>query len=169
LHNLITKIHTLKDDATIEKYNQQIAKLGEINQLLFSKQFPYITDSWITGDQLDKNLLQPFDLLHVVVERKHRGRGFRQRRVIYTDLYCYQQDLGGVIIRVPGILELKVKQIPMIYKIILNPNNSRFKILDTSIEDKQYYYARAIIQAKSKNHIIVKRIFPEIFGKFFED
>ncbi len=169
LHNLITKIHTLKDDATIEKYNQQIAKLGEINQLLFSKQFPYITDSWISGDQLNKNLLQPFDLLHVVVERKHRGRGFRQRRFVYTDLYCYQQDLGGVIIRVPGILELKVKQVPMIYKITLNPNNSRFKIIDTSIEDKQYYYARAIIQAKSKNHIMVKRIFPEIFGKFFED
>lgn len=169
LHNLINRAHTLKDAETIEKYNLQIAKLGDINQLLFFDKFPFITSDWIPGEELDFKLLQPFDLLHLVVEKKYKKRGNRRRRVIYTDLYCYEKELGGMIIRVPEVIELKLKQIPVIYKLSLNPNNTNFKIIDSSKEDKQNFYARAIIQAKSKNHVIFKRVFPEIFGKFFED
>ncbi len=169
LHNLINKAHTLKDADTIEKYNLQIAKLGDINQLLFFEEFPYITDDWINGEDLDSNLLKPFDLLHLVVETKYKSRGDARRRITYTDLYCYQKELGGLIIRVPEALELKVKQIPVIYQIALNPKNSQFRIINSSKEDKQNFYARAIIQTKSKSHVIFKRIFPEVFGKFFED
>ncbi|NVM53716.1 MAG: hypothetical protein HWN66_08435 [Candidatus Helarchaeota archaeon] len=169
LHRLITKAHTLKDADTIEKYNIQIAKLGDINQLLFFEPFPFLTEEWIDGEHLEKGLLNEFDLLHVVVETRYRKRGDKRRKVVYTDLYCYNKELGGVIVRVPDVLELKIKQIPVMYKIALKPQNAKFKIVDSSKEDKQNYYARAIIQTKSKKHLVIKRVFPEIFGKFFEN
>jgi hypothetical protein len=169
IHNLITKAHTLKDMVTIEKYNMQIAQLGDINKLLFFETFPYITEDWISGEDLQKILLNPFDLLNLVVVSDTKKRGTRRIKALYTDLYCYRKELGGVIIRVPEAIELKVKQIPVIYTVTLNPKNSKFKIIDTTKEEKQFYYARAIIQTQSKNYIIIKRVYPEIFGKFFAD
>ncbi|MHA1264071.1 MAG: hypothetical protein ACTSRS_02450 [Candidatus Helarchaeota archaeon] len=166
LHNLINRAHTLKDSDTIEKYNIEIAKLGDINKLLFFETFPYITEEWVPGELLDEKLLKPFDLLHLVVGKKTQKRS--RRRVNYTDLYCYNEELGGVIIRIPEKVELHVKDIPVIYQIQLNPKNSQVKIIDSTKEEKQNFYARAIIQVKSKNNIIFKRIFPEIFGKYFE-
>jgi len=169
LHNLINKAHTLNDPDTIEKYNMQLARLGDINQKLFFETFPYITEDWVSGEQLDKSAFEWLDLLQVVVESKTQKRGTKRQQVDYTDLYCYNKELGGLIIRIPEILELKLKNIPVIYKIALNPNNSQFKIVDSSKNDKQNYYARAIIHVRSKNNIILKREFPEIFGNFFED
>ncbi len=169
LHNLITRAHTLNDPDTIEKYNIQIAKLGSINQLLFFEPFPYLTDEWVEIEDLDKNLLKDLDLLHAVVEKKFRKRGNKRKKIEYTDLYCYNKEFGGVIVRVPEVLDLKLKQIPVMYKVSLKPKNVKFKIIDSPKEDKQNYYARAIIQTRSKNSIILKRIFPEIFGKFFEN
>jgi len=168
LHNLITRAHTLNDPDTIEKYNIKIAKLGNINQLLFFEPFPYLTDGWVPVEDLNKKILDDLDLLHVVVESRYKTRGNKRRNVQYTDLYCYNKEFGGVIIRVPEIIELKIKQIPVMYKVALKATKSKFKIIDSPKEDKQNYYSRAIIHTKSKNSIIIKRIFPEIFGKFFE-
>ncbi|MHA1132626.1 MAG: hypothetical protein ACTSQQ_17705 [Candidatus Helarchaeota archaeon] len=168
LHNLISKAHLLKDPDTIDKYNLQIAKLGTINQLIFEP-FPYITKDWISGAQLPKELLEPFDLLHYVVESKFIQIQGKRQKFTYTNLYCYKEELGGIIIRVPGALELKIKDVPLIYKIALNPNDSKFKIIDSSTEDKQFFYSRAIIQTTEKKNLNIKRILPEIFGEFFED
>ncbi|TFG05217.1 MAG: hypothetical protein EU536_02605 [Promethearchaeota archaeon] len=167
LHNLINRAHTLKDAETIENYNIAIAKLGDINKLLFFETFPYITDEWVSGEYIPKELLEPFDLLHVVVTTKFRKRGGR-RKINYTDLYCYNKKLGGVIVRLPEELDLKLKDIPIIYQIALNTKNAQFKIIDTTKEEKQNFYARAVIQVKSKMNINFKRIFPDIFGKYFE-
>ncbi len=168
LHNLISKAHLLKDPDTIDKYNLQIAKLGMINQLIFEP-FPYLTKDWVSGGDLEHALLEPFDLLHYVVESKNIQIQGKQQKFTYTNLYCYRDEIGGIIIRVPGALELKMKDVPLIYKIALKPEGSRFKIIDSSAEDKQFFYSRAIIQITEKNNLNFKRILPEIFGKFFED
>jgi len=168
LHYLIEKAHALNDPDTIDKYNMQIAKLGGINQMLFEP-FPYLTEEWIPGEALNPTLLDALDLLHVVVENKVRKKGEKRYKISYTDLYCYHRTFGGVIIRFPEALDLKLKDLPVIHKIALKTKGAQYKIVDSSTEDKQNYYSRAIIMTKSKNNIVFKREFPEIFGKFFED
>ena len=168
LHYLIEQAHALNDPDTIDKYNMIIAKLGDINQLLFEN-FPYLTEEWVSGETLNPNLSDGLDLLHVVVENKIRKKGDRRYKISYTDLYFYHKELGGIIIRFPETFELKLKDLPIIYKIALKTKGAQYKIVDSSKDDKQNYYSRAIIMTKSKGNIIFKREAPAIFGKFFED
>jgi hypothetical protein len=158
----------MNDADTIDKYNMIIAKLGEINQLL-SETFPYLTDDWVAGETLNPNLTDGLDLLHLVTENKFRKKGDKRYKISYTDLYCYHKELGGIIIRFPEAFELQLKDLPVLYKIALKTVGTQYKIVDSSDEDKQNYYSRAIIMSKSKSNVIFKREFPEIFGKFFED
>ncbi len=168
LHRMIDQSYTLEDLDTIEKYNLQIAKLGNINQKLFFEPFPYLSDEWTASEEFDETFYSWLDLLHLVVG-KIKNIGGQSREIDFTDLYCYHQEFGGVIVRVPEVIELRQKNTPIIYQIALEPVNSKFKVIETTREEKQNYYSRAIIQAKSVKNIKIRRILPEIFGKFFED
>ncbi|MBD3229217.1 MAG: hypothetical protein GF329_13625 [Candidatus Lokiarchaeota archaeon] len=162
LRKITDSTYNLTDERSLQIYNREIAKLGEIQRLL-DEPFPFLTnEKFIKGIQLDQALLNWMDILHVKINREE------DKKEKYTDFFCFHPELGGIVIRIPEEVPSRYERIPEIYKISLKDGDEKYKIIKPSQEFKEKYLIRAIIHTKKFDNIILKRMFSPIFGKFFE-
>ncbi|TFF88451.1 MAG: hypothetical protein EU549_02980 [Promethearchaeota archaeon] len=162
LRKVTDSAYDLTDERSLEIYNREIAKLGEIQRLLHEP-FPFLTNNrFVKGVQLDESLLNWMDILHVKI---NRGENKEDK---HTDFFCFHSELGGTVIRIPEEVPSRYERIPEIYKISLKNGNEKYKIIKPSEEFKDKYLVRAIIFTNKFDNIILKRMFSPIFGKFFE-
>lgn len=158
---LIDLAHQQKSSESIEKFNEEISKIGEINKLLF-EDFPFITrNKWINGIDLPDYLKQPMDLISIINEEKTSAKGNIFSK---TTLICLNALQGGIAINVPEPITIKT---PELYKVQLNEKGV-FKITQSSQTEKEKFFIRANIFVKSKEDLIIQQVFPQLYGKFFD-
>ncbi|MFX1451854.1 MAG: hypothetical protein ACFFCM_13480, partial [Promethearchaeota archaeon] len=81
-----------------------------------------------------------------------------------TTLICLTDKQGGIAINVPDSIVIGT---PELYRVELNEKGS-YKIIEASQIEKEKFFIRAKIYVKSKDDLILKKIFPKLYGKFFE-
>ncbi len=162
LQKVIDLAHQQSSNESIEKYNLEISKISEINKLLF-EDFPFKTGKkWIKGINLPDFLKKPMNLISVNI----KGNISMEMGVsTITSLICLTQEQGGIAINVPEPLMIGT---PELYKVELNEKGS-YKIIEASQIEKEKFFIRAKIYVKSKDDLILKKIFPKLYGKFFDN
>lgn len=158
LEKFIDLAHEQDSDST--SYNEAISKIAEMNKQLYEK-FPYFTkQKWLLGNELSFSLDKPFDVVDHVMITKTKGK----KKVTETTFYCYSSELGGIAIKIPEEIPLRV---PESYNLTLNPKKE-YKIVPPTLEEKSTYFIRAIINAKNKDAITLSKVIPAVYEKFFE-
>ncbi|MHA1299415.1 MAG: hypothetical protein ACTSO9_08280, partial [Candidatus Helarchaeota archaeon] len=161
LQMLIDLAHRQSSSKSIEKYNQEISKISEINKLLF-EDFPITTGKkWIKGINLPDFLKTSMDLISANIEG---SISMEFGTATATTLICLNSEQGGIAINVP---EPMMVGTPELYKIKLSKNGT-YRIINTSQEEKEKFFVRAKIFVKSKDDLILEKTFPKLYGKFFE-
>ena len=105
------------------------------------------------------------DLLHIAKEQKDLDG---KQTIHFTNFFCYNPQLGNLIVKVPEKVSLRFERVPEAYKIALKTNNEKYSIIEASDIDKEKFLIRAIIVTKSMENIQIKRSAPQVFGKFLE-
>ncbi|MHA1378484.1 MAG: hypothetical protein ACTSRG_08895 [Candidatus Helarchaeota archaeon] len=161
LQMVINLAHEQSSTESIDKYNEEISKISEINKLLF-EDFPINTGKkWVKGINLPEYLKHPMDLISANIEGDF-SMEFGTSKT--TTLICLTQTQGGIAINVP---EPMMVGTPELYKIKLNESGT-YRILQASQLEREKFLIRAKIIVKSKNDLILEKIFPRLYGKFFE-
>ncbi len=161
LQMVINLAHEQRNSESIEKYNQEISKISEINKLLF-KDFPINTgDKWMKGTDLPEFLRAPMDLISANIES---ASSMEFGADTATTLICLNQEQGGIAINVPEPILVKT---PELYKIRLN-DRGMYRIIESSQKKKEKFLIRAKIFVESKDDLILSKTFPKLYGTFFE-
>ena len=161
LQKVIDLAHKQSSSECVEKYNQEISKISEINKLLFEP-FPFTTEKkWIKGTNLPVYLKKPMDLISANIEGT---LSMEFGSATATTLICLNPEQGGIAINIP---EPMMVGTPELYEIQLN-NQGTYRIAETSQEEKEKFLVRAKIFVKSKDDLILKKTFPKLYGKFFD-
>ncbi|NVM05130.1 MAG: hypothetical protein HWN67_22605 [Candidatus Helarchaeota archaeon] len=162
LQKVIDLAHQQSSSESIEKYNLEISKISEINKLLF-EDFPIKTGKkWIKGINLPEFLKGPMDLISANIKG---NISMETGTSTITSLICLTSEHGGIAINVPEPLMIGT---PELYKVRLNKKGT-YKIIEASQIEKEKFFIRAKIYVKSKDDLILKKIFPKLYGKFFEN
>ncbi|MFX0142120.1 MAG: hypothetical protein ACFFDN_51255 [Candidatus Hodarchaeota archaeon] len=162
LQKVIDLAHQQSSSESIEKYNIEISKISEINKLLF-EDFPIKTGKkWIKGINLPKFLKEPMDLISANIKG---NISMEMGTSTVTSLICLTHEQGGIAINVP---EPMMVGTPELYKVKLNEKGT-YKIMEASQIEKEKFFIRAKIYVKSKDDLILKKIFPKLYGRFFDN
>jgi len=165
LQKILDLAYSLKNKDDIKIYEQKIAQLSEIHKTI-KERLPFsIQKQWVVGSELPKPLKSWMDLLHIAKEQKDLDG---KQIIHFTNFFCYNPQLGNLIVKVPEKVSLRFERVPEAYKIALKTNNEKYSIIEASNIDKEKFLIRAIIVTKSMENLQIKRSAPQVFGKFLE-
>ncbi|HUY00302.1 MAG TPA: hypothetical protein VMV49_12145 [Candidatus Deferrimicrobium sp.] len=152
-----------KEDTAL--YQQKMAQLSKIKEII-KQPLPFkVEKKWISGNDLPKMLKGWMDLLHISREQKElEGK----KKIQFTNFFCYNSTIGNLIIKIPEEVSLRFERVPEVYKLALKDNDEKYSIIETSDIDKEKYLIRLIIVTKSMDNIVLRRLAPQVFGKFLE-
>ena len=83
-------------------------------------------------------------------------------------MFCYNPKLGNIVIQIPQATTLRFERVPEAYQIALKTNDVKYSLIQASDIEKQKYRIRLIVITKSMDNITIKRVAPQVFGKFLE-
>ncbi|MHA1998507.1 MAG: hypothetical protein ACTSU9_10335 [Promethearchaeota archaeon] len=145
LDNLIDESFDLKGQDRIEKYNDQIMKLAQLNTLLYEP-FSFIYKSWTGYRDIDESLKQEFEVIDLEKVSASKSR-----------LIAYASDLGLVAFSVPKNIELAGP--PESYTLSLS-KTSKVKIRQAKGALFEENLIRALIYVERVENIQLKRKVP---------
>ncbi len=165
LQKILDLAYTLKNKEDIDLYKQKIEQLVKVNEMI-KEPLPFkINKKWLTGKNLPNSLKIWMDLLHITKEQKT----LREKKTIYfTNFFCYNSYLGNIVIQIPEKVSLRFERVPEAYQLALKTHDQKYSLIEPSEIEKEKYLIRLIIVTKSKENITIRRVTPQVFGKFLE-
>lgn len=165
LQKVLELAKNLKNTEEIEVYENKIAQLSRIHEIMDAPLPFQITKKWTTGNELPKPLKTEMDLLHVAREQKDLNG---KQQIPFTNFFCFHPELGNLVVKVPEKVSLRFERVPESYKLSLKTGDEKYSILKASDVDKEKFLIRIIIVTKSMDNIKIRRVAPQVFGKFLE-
>ncbi len=165
LQKVLDLAYNLKNKEDIKLYEQKIAQLSEIHQTV-KEPLPFrVQKQWVAGSELPNPLKSWMDLLHIAKEQKEIAG---KQSIHFTNFFCYNPQLGNLIVKIPEKVSLRFERVPEAYKLALKANHEKYSIIEASDVDKEKFLIRVIIVTKSMENIQIKRSAPQVFGKYME-
>jgi tetratricopeptide (TPR) repeat protein len=165
LHKLLDLAYNLKNEDEVALYKQRIAQLADIKERI-NEPLPFdIKGKWVSGNRLPAPLKGWMDLLHIAREEKQlKG----DKNIQFTNFFCYKPEIGYLVIQIPERAPVRFERVPEAYKLSLKNNEERYSIINASDAEKEKYSIRLIIITKAMDNVTLRRVTPQVLGKFLE-
>ncbi|MHA1275766.1 MAG: hypothetical protein ACTSQ8_01130, partial [Candidatus Helarchaeota archaeon] len=165
LQKILELAYELGNDDVIKQYQQTLAQLEKTRELIQEPLPIAIDKKWVTGVNLPKPLKGWMDLLHVAREQKQLDG---KKAITFTNFFCYNHNIGNIAIQIPQEAPLRFERVPEAYQLSLKTNNEKYSLIKASKQEKEKYLLRIVIITKSIDNISIKRVTPQVYGKFLE-
>ncbi|NVM31307.1 MAG: tetratricopeptide repeat protein [Candidatus Helarchaeota archaeon] len=165
LKKILDLAYTLKSEEDIALYKARIAQISRINEIV-KEPLPFKVDKkWIPGTNLPHQLRGWMDLLHISRDQQELDG---KKPIEFTNFFCYNPELGNLVIKVPENVSLRVERVPEAYRLSLKTNDEKYHIIEASDVDKEKFLIRIIVLTNLVDNITIRRVTPQVFGKFLE-
>ncbi len=165
LHKILDLAYFLKSEEDINFYKQKIDQLEKIREIV-KEPLPFqLNTKSLIGENLPNALKEWMDLLHVTKEQKQLTG---KKEIQFTNFFCYNPRLGNLVVQIPEDVSLRFERVPEAYRLALKTHQEKYSIIEASDKEKEKYLIRLIIVTKSMDNIQVKRVAPQVIGKFLE-